>query len=144
MTLKTINYTSDYGYTLERAHEHDAGMDIKSAELVTIAPGSHAVVGTGIKIESPVGYAAFICSRSGLAAKCGVFVLNSPGVIDAGYEGELKVILANHGQKAHTVQKGDRIAQALVVPVETPSPMFQTSLFAGSERGSGGLGSTGK
>lgn len=144
MTIKTINYTSDYGYTLERAHEHDAGMDIRSAVTKVLIPGGRYSFPTGIHIDIPPGYEVQVRSRSGLSLKNGIAVLNSPGSIDAGYTGEVCVILHNPSLDAYTVQKGDKIAQLVVKPVETPAPMLQTTINVDTERGDNGFGSTGK
>ena len=126
----------------EYQNKGDAGMDIRSNEDVTIRSFSWSVIATGLYIIIPVGYEGQMRSRSGLAAKDGIQVLNSPGTIDSGYRDELKVILMNHGQWAYEVKKGDRIAQLVI------SPMIQAQLKeiyemeSDNDRG-GGLGSTG-
>ena len=119
-----------------------AGLDLPAAEAVSLAPGAYASVRTGFEIELPVGFEAQVRPRSGLAARHGVTVLNSPGTIDADYRGEIRVLLINHGPHAFDIAPGDRIAQLVVAPVcrvqvelvETLSP---------TERGSGGFGHTG-
>jgi dUTP pyrophosphatase len=125
------------------AHDGDAGADILAATDVSLAPGERALVPTGIAIALPPGYAAFVHPRSGLAIKAGVGLVNAPGTIDAGYRGEIKVIVINH-DPTHTVQlrRGDRIAQLVVQRVERVEFVEATSL-AESERGTGGYGSTG-
>ncbi|MDF2492717.1 MAG: deoxyuridine 5-triphosphate nucleotidohydrolase, partial [Microbacterium sp.] len=100
------------------AHPGDAGADLVAAEAVRLAPGERALVGTGVRIALPDGYAAFVVPRSGLAAKHGITVLNAPGTVDAGYRGEIKVTLLNTDlDAAYDVAVGDRIAQLIVMPV---------------------------
>jgi len=125
------------------AKEGDAGMDICAAEDVTLRAFCWGAVPTGIYMEIPEGYECQIRSRSGLAAKYGVFVLNSPGTIDSGYRGEVKVILKNDDHRPYEIEKGDRIAQMVFAPVTTASITEVTELSE-TERGEGGLGSTGK
>ena len=124
------------------AHEGDAGMDVCSVDDVEIAPGSRALVHTGLVMILPRGYEAQVRPRSGLALKHGVTVLNTPGTIDEGYRGEVGVILANFGDAAFSVKKGDRIAQIVVAPV-TRADIVEVSEVDGTERGGGGFGSTG-
>jgi dUTP pyrophosphatase len=125
------------------AHPGDAGSDLYLAADVELGPGQRAVVGTGIAIALPDGYAAFVHPRSGLAASHGVTVVNAPGTVDAGYRGEIKVILLNTDpDHAVRFQRGDRIAQLVVQRVA--SPMFhEVQTLPGSARGEGGHGSTG-
>lgn len=125
------------------AHPGDAGADLVSAEEVRLAPGERAVVGTGVRVALPEGYVAFVVPRSGLAAKHGITVVNSPGTIDAGYRGEIKVILLNtDAHDAHDIAIGDRIAQIIVMPV--PRARFiPVETLPESVRGEGGFGSTG-
>jgi len=119
-----------------------AACDLKSTDDVVIPPGSRFVVGTGIKLEIPNGFGAMVCSRSGLAAKNGIQVLNDPGLIDTDYRGEVKVILHNAGKEEFIVKKGDRIAQLLFFPIF--QAIFQkTKVVAETPRGEGGFGSTG-
>ncbi len=120
-----------------------AGMDLVSAESCNIAPGRRALVGTGLSIELPEGFEAQVRPRSGLAAKFGVTVLNSPGTIDADYRGEIKVILINHGEEPFEVSPGDRIAQMVIAPVSQAEIHLVTSLGE-SARGGGGFGHTGR
>lgn len=121
-----------------------AGMDLLCAEAddVTLAPGQRAMVATGLAIQLPSGYEAQVRPRSGLAAKQGVTVLNSPGTIDADYRGEVKVILINLGDAPATFQRGDRIAQMVIAPVTQASWNVLETLDA-TARGAGGFGSTG-
>lgn len=119
-----------------------AGADICSNEYITIKSGKRAVVATGLFPEIPDGYELQVRSRSGLAAKNGLFVLNSPGTIDSGYRGEIKVILANLGDEDFVISKGDRIAQLVLSPVLQVS-FVETEELSESSRGEGGFGSTG-
>lgn len=122
-----------------------AGLDLRAAlnEAITLAPLQRALVPTGLHIELPVGYEAQVRPRSGLAAKNGITVLNSPGTIDADYRGEIKVILVNLSNEPFVVQDGERIAQ-LVIAKHEQITWQQTDQLNESERGSGGFGHTGK
>jgi dUTP pyrophosphatase len=125
------------------AHPGDAGADLVSAIDLTLAPGERAKVPTGMAIALPAGYAAFVHPRSGLAAKHGVTLVNAPGTIDAGYRGEISVILINTDRTASfTLKRGDRIAQLVVQPV-VQARFVQVDTLPGSHRGEGGFGSTG-
>ena len=125
------------------AHPGDAGADLTSAISVTLAPGERATIPTGVSIALPNGYAAFVMPRSGLASKHGIGVVNSPGTIDAGYRGEISVVLINTDpHNSFSVEVGDRIAQLVVQPVVRARFVPVTEL-PGSHRGSGGFGSTG-
>lgn len=125
------------------AHHDDAGADLHATEAVVIAPGERALVGTGVSIALPEGYAAFVVPRSGLAAKHGITVLNSPGTVDAGYRGEIKVTLLNTDQHAaFAVEPGDRIAQVIIMPVSR-AIFTPVEVLPGSVRGANGFGSTG-
>ena len=125
---------------------HAAGLDLVAAlpdaQPLMLAPGSRALVPTGMIIELPPGYEAQVRPRSGLALKHGITLLNSPGTIDADYRGEVMVILVNHGQEPFSVGRGDRIAQLVVAPV-TRVDIEVVEETSGSERGEGGFGSTG-
>lgn len=125
------------------AKEGDAGMDICAAEDKHISPFNWTTISTGLYLEIPEGYEVQIRSRSGLAAKYGIQVLNSPGTIDSGYRGEIKVILKNNDHIKYNVNKGDRIAQMVVAPITTAT-LTEVAELSDSERGEGGLGSTGK
>lgn len=124
------------------AHPGDAGLDLCAAEAVTLAPGARALVGTGIALALPPGYAGLVLPRSGLALRCGVTVLNAPGLIDAGYRGEVKVLLINHDAGPVSFARGERIAQLVVQRVE-PAELVPADVLPASERGAGGFGSTG-
>lgn len=126
----------------QRAHAEDAGADLVSKEDVVIPAGGRALVGTGVAIETPEGMVSLVCSRSGLAAKHGVHVLNGPGVVDSGYIGEVFVNLHNAGREDFHIRAGDRVAQLLLVPVVYPEFEVSDSLGS-SERGESGHGSTG-
>ncbi|MEV0583540.1 dUTP diphosphatase [Nonomuraea sp. NPDC050310] len=126
------------------AHPGDAGADLHSAEDVELQPGERAIVRTGLSIALPDGYAAFVHPRSGLAAKHGVTVVNAPGTIDAGYRGEIMVILLNTDAKEPVrLRRGDRIAQLVVQRVERVR-FAEVEQLPGSARGAGGHGSTGR
>ena len=126
-----------------QAHEGDAGYDLHAAEAVTIAPGERASVGTGIAVAIPAGQAGLVVPRSGLAARHGISVVNAPGLIDSGYRGELRVLLLNTDrEKSFKVTPGDRIAQLVLVKVESPEPA-EAGELSETTRGEGGFGSTG-
>jgi dUTP pyrophosphatase len=121
----------------------DAGADITTRVDITLQPGERALVPTGLSIALPFGYAAFVHPRSGLAIKHGVSMVNTPGTIDAGFRGELQIILINHDlREAISLQKGDRIAQLVIQRVER-GDFIEVDDLPGSERSSGGFGSTG-
>ena len=124
------------------ANEGDAGMDICSVQELTIEPHKRALVKTGLAIELPKGWEAQVRSRSGLAYKHGVAVLNSPGTIDEPYRGEIGVILINHGDEPYHISVGDRIAQLVLRRTEDVISVFTEELTETS-RGEGGFGSTG-
>ena len=124
------------------AHPSDAGMDVRSVEDLTIAPGKRALVHTGLVMLLPPKYEAQVRPRSGLALKSGVTVLNTPGTIDSGYRGEVGVILANFGDADFPVKKGDKIAQIVIAPVTQPT-IEETDSIDETDRGTGGFGSTG-
>jgi dUTP pyrophosphatase len=125
------------------AHPGDAGADLRSTMDVDLAPGERAVVPTGIAMALPLGYAAFVQPRSGLAARCGLSIVNAPGTIDAGYRGEIKVCLVNLDPVAPIrLRRGDRIAQLVIQAVEQASFRVVDDL-PDSVRGAGGYGSTG-
>ena len=124
------------------AHASDAGMDVRSVEDLTIPVGGRALVHTGLVMELPLGYEAQVRPRSGLALKHGITVLNTPGTIDAGYRGEVGVILANFGDADFAVKKGDKIAQIVIAPVTQPE-IVEVADVNETDRGAGGFGSTG-
>lgn len=125
------------------AHPGDAGADLVTTEAVTLAPGERVMVGTGIAVALPNGYAAFVHPRSGLAHRLGVSLVNTPGTVDAGYRGEIKVVLVNHDLHEPAVfDRGDRIAQLIVQRVEH-ARFHEVETLPGSARGADGYGSTG-
>lgn len=127
-----------------RAHEGDAGYDLFAAEAAVLGPGERASVGTGIAVAIPDGHAGLVLPRSGLALRHGISVVNAPGLIDAGYRGELRVLLLNtDSADAFEVQPGDRIAQLVIARVESPEVIEVDSLDQ-TARGVGGFGSTGR
>lgn len=123
---------------------HSAGMDLRSAsdDEIVLKPGARALVPTGLYIQLPDGYEAQVRSRSGLALKQGVAVLNSPGTIDADYRGEVGVILINHGQDDFVIRKGDRVAQMIIAPY-VMARFREVDELESTDRGAGGFGSTG-
>ncbi|HEX5997079.1 MAG TPA: dUTP diphosphatase [Jiangellales bacterium] len=124
------------------AHPGDAGADLVTTSDVTIAPGERALVGTGIAVALPDGFAAFVHPRSGLAHRLGVSIVNTPGTVDAGYRGEIKVLLVNHDLREPAVfKRGDRIAQLVVQRVER-ARFHEVERLPGSARGANGYGST--
>ena len=120
----------------------DAGLDLYASESAKIGPGERRLVPTGLAVAIPEGHAGLVLPRSGLAMQKGVTVLNAPGLIDAGYRGELKVLLVNHGDGAVAIARGERIAQLLVQAVMRVR-LVETDRLPESERGTGGFGSTG-
>ena len=125
------------------ARASDAGLDLHAAARVVIPPGARAVVGTGIALAIPEGFAGLVLPRSGLALRHGVTVLNTPGLVDSGYRGEVKVLLINHDPSAAViVERGERIAQLVVQAVETVE-LVEVEELSASERSAGGFGSTG-
>jgi dUTP pyrophosphatase len=125
------------------AHPGDAGADLVAAETVVLQPGERATVGTGTAVALPDGYVGFVVPRSGLAAKHGITLVNSPGTLDAGYRGEIRVILLNTDRsEPYTITAGDRIAQLVVLPVSR-ARFIPVDRLPGSSRGEGGFGSTG-
>ena len=126
------------------AREGDAGLDLYAREAVTLAPGARAAVGTGVAIALPEGYAGFVLPRSGLALRHGLSLVNTPGLIDAGYRGEIRVILVNHDPATPiTLSRGDRIAQLVVQRVERVN-VIEVDALPESHRGASGFGSTGR
>jgi dUTP pyrophosphatase len=144
-TPETLRVTKlDPNATLPtRAYADDAGLDLYALESVTLEPSERASVRTGIAVEIPTGHAGLVLPRSGLAARHGIALVNAPGLIDAGYRGELKVLLLNtDARDACTLAAGDRIAQLVLVAVATPG-IVEVEELSVSERGSGGFGSSG-
>jgi dUTP pyrophosphatase len=124
------------------AREGDAGLDLAAATTVTLPPGGRQLVPTGLRVAIPIGHAGLVLPRSGLALRSGVTVLNAPGLIDAGYRGEVGVLLVNHGAEAVRIKRGERIAQLVIQPVERVTVVEVRELDA-TVLGSGGFGSTG-
>ena len=127
-----------------RAHEGDAGLDLYACEAAHIGPGERWSVGTGVAVEIPEGHAGLVLPRSGLAKKHGIALVNAPGLIDAGYRGEVRVLLLNTDPaETFRVAAGDRIAQLVIAPVALAEPVEVESL-SDSARGDGGFGSSGR
>ena len=133
---------SEGAHIPQKAHEDDAGFDLYASEDFSLKAHGFGCVPTALSIELPTGYEAQVRPRSGLAAKYGVTVLNAPGTIDAGYRGEVKVILINHGESDFEITAGMRIAQLVVSPVLS-ARFVETASLEQSERGEGGFGSSG-
>jgi dUTP pyrophosphatase len=128
----------------EAAHEHDAGLDLRSVEARVLEPGERALVPVGLAVEIPAGHAGLVIPRSGLAARHGITILNAPGLVDAGYRGELQVALLNTDRSApFEIAVGDRIAQLVIVAVPTIEPVLADEL-SHSVRGERGFGSSGR
>lgn len=124
------------------AHEGDAGVDFFATTSHIVKPGERCLVGTGLAFELPIGYELQIRPRSGLALKKGISIVNTPGTLDAGYRGELMIIIINHGNEDFEIKTGDKIAQGVFNKVETAD--FEEALeLSDSSRGEGGFGSTG-
>jgi dUTP pyrophosphatase len=127
----------------ERAHDSDAGYDLRALEPETLAPGQRAMVRTGIAIELPHGHAGLVLPRSGLAARHGIALVNAPGLIDEGYRGEVRVLLLNTDRdQPFAIEPGDRIAQLVVIRVSLPDTI-ELEALAETPRGARGFGSTG-
>lgn len=145
MSVEVLIQRLDSGLPLPSyAHPGDAGADLYAAEDAELLPGERAMIGTGVAIALPNGYAAFVHPRSGLAARHGVTLVNAPGTVDAGYRGEIKVTLINTDAKdTFQLRRGDRIAQLVVQRVEHAA-FYEVERLPGSARGNGGFGSTGR
>ena len=141
MTVKVLR-TDPAAQLPSYAHPGDAGMDVRSIEDVTLAPGARALVHTGLVLMLPPDAEAQVRPRSGLALKHGVTVLNTPGTIDAGYRGEVGVILINAGENDFTIGRGDRIAQ-MVIQQLSDVQLVAAEQLSDTSRGAGGFGSTG-
>jgi dUTP diphosphatase len=127
----------------EYAHPGDAGADLSAAESIELGPGERATVGTGVSIALPNGFVGFVVPRSGLAARHGITIVNSPGTVDAGYRGEIRVTILNtDSSESYSVAVGDRIAQLIVMPVSR-ARFIPVGSLPGSQRGQAGFGSTG-
>ena len=144
MTELRVTRLRDGAVLPARAHVGDAGLDLSACEALTIGPGERALVATGLAVEIPEGHAGLVAPRSGLALRDGISIVNTPGVIDAGYRGEVRVLVLNTDRdEAFEISEGDRIAQLLVVPFASLEPV-ESDALAESERGDGGFGSTGR
>ena len=137
-----VKKLADDAVVPDYAHPGDAGLDLYANEHVQLAPGASHMVKTGISIQLPAGTEGQVRPRSGLAAKHQVTLLNSPGTIDEGYRGEVRVILINHSKTPFIVEKGMKIAQMLVKPVHTVD-VVEVDELTDTSRGEGGFGSTG-
>jgi dUTP pyrophosphatase len=127
-----------------RAHEGDAGLDLHAAERASLAPGERASVGTGIAVEIPPGHAGLVLPRSGIAVRHGIALVNSPGLIDSGYRGEIRVLLLNTDREhSFEIEPGDRVAQLVLTPVAQADSVEVAELTV-SARGDGGFGSSGR
>jgi len=125
-----------------QAYDGDAGLDLSSCEQLTLQPGERALVGTGLAVAIPDGYAGFVQPRSGLAARHGISIVNTPGLVDSGYRGELRVVLLNtDAREPFVVEPGMRIAQLVVVPIPGVEPV-EVDELPESERGVRGFGSS--
>jgi dUTP pyrophosphatase len=127
-----------------RAHEGDAGLDLYACEVAHVGPGERWSIGTGIAVEIPDGHAGMVLPRSGLAKRHGITLVNSPGLIDSGYRGEVRVLLLNTDPaEVFRVAPGDRIAQLVITPIALAEPV-EAAVLADSARGDGGFGSSGR
>ena len=139
-----ILFTLDDGATAPtRAHDTDAGLDLYTLHPANIPPGGRELISTGVHVAIPPGYVGMICPRSGLAHKHGLTVLNAPGIIDAGYTGEIKVNLHNTEDRAVVLPSGARIAQLVITPIPD-AHLVQVDTLEATERGDNGHGSTGQ
>jgi len=143
MTELRVTRLRDGAVLPARAHVGDAGLDLSACEALTIGPGERALVATGLAVEIPEGHAGLVAPRSGLALRDGISIVNTPGVIDAGYRGEVQVILLNTDRsETFVVEPGMRIAQLLVVPISDVQ-VVEVNELTETVRGSGGFGSSG-
>jgi dUTP pyrophosphatase len=139
-----IRRLKDEALLPSRAHAGDAGLDLYACEAGRLGPGERWSVGTGIAVEIPAGHAGLVLPRSGLAREHGIALVNSPGLIDSGYRGEVRVLLLNTDPAEHfRIEPGDRIAQLVIVPVALAEPVEAEALTE-SARGDGGFGSSGR
>ncbi len=127
----------------QTAHPGDAGVDLQARQTVELRPGERTLMPTGIAVAIPTGHVGLVAPRSGLAARHGIGVVNAPGVVDSGYRGEVKVILVNHGTEAVVLERGDRIAQLIIMPF-VPPVFEEVDDLSGTSRADGGFGSSGR
>ena len=142
--MNSVDVLIASGTVPEYAHPGDAGADLRSAVDVVLEPGRRHTVPTGVSIALPDGYVAFVVPRSGLAARHGITIVNSPGTVDAGYRGEIQITMLNTDpDESFAIATGDRIAQLIVMPVSR-ARFVPVETLPGSQRGDGGFGSTGR
>jgi len=143
MELRVVKLQRD-GKVPSRAHGGDAGLDLYACEAAHLGPGERWSVGTGVAVEIPEGHGGFVLPRSGLARDHGIALVNGPGLIDAGYRGEVRVLLLNTDPaETFRVEPGDRIAQLVIAPVAIAEPV-EVEALSDSARGDGGFGSSGR
>lgn len=143
MTELQVTRLRDDAHLPRQAYAGDAGLDLAACERLTLQPGERAVIPTGVAVAVPDGYAGFVQPRSGLAARHGLSVVNSPGLIDPGYRGELKVVLLNTDRtEPFTIEPGMRVAQLVIVPVPAVELVEVEELPESAERGARGFGSS--
>lgn len=139
-----VSKLNDEATLPSRAHEGDAGLDLYACEAAHIGPGERWSVGTGVAVEIPEGHAGYVLPRSGLAREHGISLVNSPGLIDSGYRGEVRVLLLNTDPaEGFRIEPGDRIAQLVVAPIALAEPV-EAGALSESARGDGGFGSSGR
>lgn len=126
-----------------QAHQGDAGFDLMAAADVQLAPGERVAVPTGLAVAIPDGFAGLVLPRSGHAARFGISLVNAPGLIDSGYRGEIRVLMINHGSDVVTFQRGDRVAQLMIVPLPEVD-LVEVDDLDETARGTGGFGSSGR
>ena len=142
MTQLAVRRLRDDAVVPSRAYEGDAGLDLTAAERAEVGPGERVVVGTGLAVAIPSGHAGFVQPRSGLAAEHGITIVNTPGLVDSGYRGEIRIILLNtDAEQSFVVEPGMRIAQLVVVPVP-PLEVVEVNHLPEAERGERGFGSS--
>ena len=143
MTELQVTRLRDDAHLPRQAYAGDAGLDLAACERLTLQPGERAVVPTGVAVAIPDGYAGFVQPRSGLAARHGLSVVNSPGLIDSGYRGELKVVLLNTDRsESFTIEPGMRVAQLVILPIPAVELVEVEELPESAERGARGFGSS--
>lgn len=143
LVTQNVDVLLSADYVPAYAHPGDAGADLRAAEAVVLGPGERATVPTGVSIAMPDGFVGFVVPRSGLAARHGITIVNSPGTVDAGYRGEIRVTMLNtDAREPFPIAVGDRIAQLILMPVSR-ARFIPVETLPGSHRGDGGFGSTG-